>query len=131
MSTAASAAYGTTLNWNSVEVGELQSITGPTQKGKAIDATNMDSPSGFAEYVMGIIDGGTIQVDGNFTNATGQANLRTDFQAKTSRTVVITLPTTHTWTATAMCIDLDEDHKVADRITFKASFQITGKPTFA
>jgi predicted secreted protein len=131
MSTAARAAYGTTLNWNSVEVGELTSITGPQQKAKAIDVTNMDSVNAFAEYIPGIVDGGSIQVEGNFTNNSGQAGLRSDFQARTARTVLITLPFgSHSWTATCICVEFSEDHKVQDRVTFKASFQVTGEPTF-
>lgn len=131
MSTLAKSAYATTLNWNAVEVGELTSITGPSQKAKAIDVTNMDSPSGFAEYIAGIVDGGTVAIEGNFTDSAGQAGLLTDFQARTARALVINVPGPHTWTATAVCTDIDYDAKVSDRLTFKATFQITGKPVFA
>jgi|SRR5579875_368408 len=131
MPTASTSAYGTILKWNAVEVGELTSISGPTQKLKSIEVTSMDSPNGYAEFIAGIIDGGQVQVEGNFTNAAGQAALQSDFQAKTQRQLVITLPTSHTWTAQAICVDFSEDFKVNDRITFKATFQVTGEPVFA
>lgn len=132
MSSQAVAAYGTTLSWNGTEVAELQNISGPMQKMKTIDVTNMDSPNSYNEFIPSFAEGGEITIDGNFTNEVGQAGLRADFLTRTSRTLVITLPTTttHTWTATAYCIGLDEDHKVSDRITFKATFQVSGKPVF-
>jgi hypothetical protein len=133
MSSQAVAAYGTTLSWNGTEVAELQNISGPLQKMKTIDVTNMDSPNSYNEFIPSFAEGGEIAIDGNFTSDAGQAGLRADFLSRTPGTVVITLPDplTHTWTATAYCIGLEEDHKVADRITFKATFQISGKPVFA
>jgi predicted secreted protein len=130
MSTQAKSAYATTLTWNGTEVGELQSIAGPAQKVKAIDVTNMDS-GGVAEFVAGVLDAGTITVEGNFTDASGQAGLMTDFAAKTLRTLVITTFSSHTFTASAYCVDLSTDFKVTDRVVFKATFQITGSVTFS
>ena len=131
MSTQAKAAYTTTLTWNGTEVGELNSIAGPSSKVKAINVTNLDS-GGVDEFIPGILESGTVTVEGNFTDATGQAGLMTDFAAKTERTLVITtMSGAHTFTATAICIEFAPDFKVTERIIFKAAFQITGSVTFA
>ncbi|HEV2378718.1 MAG TPA: phage tail tube protein [Terriglobia bacterium] len=138
MSTAAKSAWATLFQrYNGsayATVEECTSITGPTQKGKAIDVTNMDSPSGFAEYVMGIIDGGTVQVDGNFTYATNQQGVLSDFQSKVNQQWKIALPGTQPgagyWLFNGYIVDYAQDFKVADRITYKFSVQITGVPTF-
>jgi hypothetical protein len=129
MSTQAKASYATTLTWNGVEIGELQSIGGPTQKVKAIDVTNMDS-GGVQEFIAGLLDPGTITVEGNFTNALGQQNMMIDFAAKTGRQLVITTFSGYTFTCTAICIEFAPDFKVTDRAIFKATFQITGPVEF-
>jgi hypothetical protein len=130
MSTNAKAAYVTTLSWNGTEVGELQSIAGPAQKVKAVDVTNLDS-GGIAEYLATILEPGTITCEGNFTAASGQTGVITDMASKTERTLVITTFSSHTFTATAICIGFTLDFKVADRVTFKGEFQITGGVTYA
>lgn len=129
MPTQALAAYGTTLSWNGTEVAELQNISGPSQQMKTVDASEMDGPNN--KFIPSSVNGGQITIDGNVSNDAGQAGLRADFLARTPRTLVITLPITHdTWTATAYCIGLEEDHKVADRIAFKATFQVSGRPLY-
>jgi|SRR5579875_464272 len=139
MATQAKSAYATLFQrWNGTTyatVEEVISISGPTQKLKTIDVTNMDSPSGFAEFIAGIIDGGQVQVECNFTNGTNQAGVLSDFQGKVNQQWKVALPGTQPaagyWTFNGYVVDYAQDFKVNDRITLKFTVQVTGKPTFA
>lgn len=139
MSSLAKSAWATLLQrFNGVTydtVQEVSNITGPSQKAKAIDVTNMDSPSAFAEYIAGIVDGGTIQAEGNWTAGAIQVDVLNDFQGRVVQQWKILLPGTQPaagyWTFTGMVTDFDQDFKVSDRITYKFTIQITGKPVFA
>jgi hypothetical protein len=128
--TQAESAWSTTLSWNGVEVAELQSIAGPVEKMATIDVTTLKSPDLYSEFIPSFVNGGQISVEGNFTNEPGQAGLRADFEQRIGRPLVITLPNEETWIAFAWCTGLEEDQKVADRLAFRATFQVSAKPLF-
>jgi predicted secreted protein len=141
MSTAAKSAWGAKLQTSLsdasyVSITELNSISGPSQKAKAIDVTNMDSTAAFAEYIAGIVDGGTIQIDGNWNaDASQVANFLTFFQARDFVYFKILLPGTQPaagyWKFQGYITEHAMDMKVQDRITWKATIQVTGEPVFA
>lgn len=66
MSTGAKSGFGTTLTIAATAVTEITEITPPGGSRTPIDATNMGSPSGAAEYIMGVIKGGECTVKLNF-----------------------------------------------------------------
>jgi predicted secreted protein len=136
MSTQARAAYGTTIQrLNNASpavyatIEEVTSIAGPAMKTKAIDVTNMDS-SGVAEFIAGILDAGTISVEGNFTNATNQGLALGDFQNKTLGSWKVCLPGTQPGAGyfefSAYVVAFSLDFKVTDRVIYKMELQITG-----
>ena len=95
-------AYGSTLTWNGTALAELTNITGPSMKVDTIDVTNFGSPNSFREFIVGLIDGGEVGIEGNFitSDTLGQVAFSTDFYARTSRTCVITGPTAAAFSAT-------------------------------
>lgn len=131
MSTQAKSAYSTTLKSDGTEIAELTSISGPSQKIKDIDVTNMDSPDGYNEHIPGLVDSGQISIEGNWTNAASQTTAYTDFQARTTHTFVITTPGPHTFTVSGFWSEISTDAKTTAALTFKASIQCSGKPVYA
>lgn len=135
MSTAAILGSGTflkiTISGTATEVAELTSISGPSLKAKTVDTTNMDS-GGVAEKIPGILDNGTVQIEGNLINDTSQTQIMTDLQAKTLETCEIDFPSpsTHKINFSAYWTEFTPDFKVSDRITFKATLEVTGVVTF-
>ena len=130
--TGAVAAYGAKLSWNSVEIAEVKSISGPSQKVDMIDVSSHDSASAFKEFVAGLIDGGEVTIEGEVdtTDSTGLIALNTDMQARTSRTCQVTLPgSLGNWSGTAYCSGLEWSYPHDGSMTFTASFKYTGKPT--
>lgn len=132
MTTAAKSGFGTTLQWNGELVAERVSITGPSQSMDTIEVSNHDSPDGFKEYLAGMRDGGEITIEGNWIphSDSDQVVMNTDFQAGTSREVIITLPTSMatTWTATCFITNLEPSYPYDDKIGFSATLKVTGKP---
>jgi len=133
MTTAAVSGFGTTLKWNGNTIAELISISGPNQSMDPIDVTNHDSSNAFREFLAGIRDGGEISIEGNWIphSDSDQVVMNTDFQAGTSREVIITLPTSMatTWTATCLITAIEPSYPFDDKIGFSATLKISGKPT--
>jgi predicted secreted protein len=115
------------------QIAELQNINGPNQKVNLIDASNMDSPNGYSEFIAGMGEGGEISFDGNFLNDASQLRALTDFQAKTVRdfAVVVPLATPATWTFSGVFASLDVAAKHDDKLSFSGSVKISGRPTLA
>ncbi len=68
--------YGTVTNPTSwTAIGNIMSITGPSQARDPIEISTMDSTSKFREFVPGMLDAGEITVDVNYDgSAAGEAN---------------------------------------------------------
>lgn len=130
MASQAVGAFGTKLNWNSVDVAELTSISGPNETMDTIDVTSHNSPDAYREFIAGIRDGGDISIEGNFIKTdTGQIALHTDFQAGTKRAWIIKFPDGTTQISgngyiTAFSLNFPFE----DKLSFTATIKVTGKP---
>jgi predicted secreted protein len=124
------AALGTSLTRAGNHIAELTDIGGPKPKGDTIDVTNHDSPGGYKEKLMAIIDGGEVSLEGNFISGDtlGQIGLLADMNAKILQAFVITFPNGATWTFNALVTDYETDAKYEDKVSFKATLTISGQP---
>jgi predicted secreted protein len=129
----AKAAFGSILKRVATAVAELTSITVGGQKLNLIEVSNMDSASGYAEFIAGFADGGEFSCEGNFLNSGAQALIISDHQAKTLTSWVVLLGVTPTATITANCFvtALDFSAKFDDKLGFSATLKITGKPVYS
>jgi len=124
--------FGTDLTWNSVVIAEVVNVSGPGESRDMIEVTNHDSADGFKEFIAGLADGGEVSIEGNFkaSDSTGQIALHTDFQAGTSRTLLITFPSSlGNMSGTAFCTAFELTFPHDSKIGFSATFKYTGKPT--
>ncbi len=129
-------AFGTTFTWNNQVVGKLTSINGIEIAVDSVEVTTHDSADNYKEFIPGLIDAGEVSIEGNFdyTDTAGQHALLTDANSRTSRTGVITFPssTGATWTFTGFATNVKIGDASTDGvIPFSATIKITGKPTFA
>lgn len=126
------AAKGVSFVWNEYPVAELTNISGPSSTSEEIDITNHDSPDNYREFVMGIIEGGKFEIEGNFvsTDANGQIALITDHYSRTARTARFNLLPTIAGTFTCTCTP--ETFSITSPapgvLGFKASLKVAGKP---
>ena len=133
--TAVKSGFGSTLKKGATVVAELKSISHAGHKLNLIDATNMDSPDGYEEFIAGILSGGEFTCEGNYLNTTGQATMLTELQAKTSaRWAVVLGPVgspVATITATCFVTSLEPSAKYNEALAFSATLKITGKPVYS
>lgn len=130
--------FGTLLNWDSQNIAELSSISGPSETADTIDVTSHDSDDTYKEFVAGLRDGGDISFEGNLitTDTDGQIAMHTDFQAGSKKAFIVKFPdwveTTHEYPqitgngiVTAFAADFPSD----DKISLSGTIKVTGKPT--
>jgi predicted secreted protein len=128
------AALGTTITWDSNLVKEMDNIDVTGSNGEEIDITNHDSADQYKEFVMGLLDGGTITMTGNFVPTdTGQADCITDHYARKNATWLITYPDTGsaTITGSGYVKSFRVTAPVAGKLGVEFVIRITGKATFA
>lgn len=126
-------AFATFLIWNYRKVLEITNISGPSQSRDTIDLTSHDSSDSFKEYVAGLIDGGSISIEGNFIkgDAAGQVAFHTDMQAGTKRSCFIVMPMAvgGAWSFEAIASGFEGSYPYESKIGVTGSLKITGKPT--
>jgi len=98
-----------------------------------IDVTTLSSPNGFKQFIAGLADPGTFDVEGYFdTSDSGQNALYNKFVGGTVDNYTLTFPAVvgASWTASCFIKDLDigMDADTTKALTFKASIQINGQP---
>lgn len=71
-------------NW--IHVGEVLDINGPSETTAEHDVTNQDSEGGFAEFIAGLQDGGTVTFDVNLVP--GNVGQQAFAALKHARTIV-------------------------------------------
>lgn len=96
-------AHGTTVEFNSVEIGGIQTISLPSQTKGEVETTAHDS-NNVREFIAGLRDSGTVTLEmRQDPDDAGQDELRSNYDASgnTLVTVVITLPSSATASGTA------------------------------
>ena len=122
--------FGTTLALAGSVIAELDIIGGVNVTAKDINVTTHASPDGYEEYIQGLRDGGDVAIEGNLiaSDSNGQVGLLTDFNAGTIQDFVMTLPDGTTWTFKAYVKAFSTEGPKEDKLKFKASLKVTGKP---
>lgn len=133
MATAAKSGFGSTLKKAGAPVAEIKSISHSGHKLNMNDATNMDSPNAYEEFIAALLSGGEFPVEGNYLGTGGQATLLTDMQGRTSAVWVVTFGSTPTATVTAtvFIISFEVTAKYNEPLSFKATLKVTGKPAYS
>lgn len=113
---------------SSTAVAGITKISGPKYKGDDIDISDMDSASGFREFVPGLVDAGEVDLDLNYTKA--QTSLL-NAQWRTTASYKIIYPDSSNFSFTGFMTGLEPESQDDDKISSKATFKISGVPTFA
>jgi hypothetical protein len=128
--------YGTTFTWDDETVAKLTAINGIELSATMVDVSTHDSSDAYKEVIPGLIDPGEVMLEGlfDYEDTAGQHAMITDFNARASKTGIITFPTATgaTWTFTGYISKIKiGDTPIEGAIPFMASIKPTGKPTFA
>lgn len=115
-------------------VAEVKSISGPSLSMETIDATHMESPSGFREWLPSFKDGGEVSIDLNFLPSTAaQTGLTTDFKNRTKRNWKIFWPNTAAtkWSFSGYVTGFTPSAAVGDILAASATIRVTGDVTIS
>ena len=113
-------------------IAEITNISGPGMKLELIDATHMESPDAFREYLPSLLDGTEISFDLNYLPGdTNQGGLRDDQLARTLRNfqIVWTDDDGSTDTFAGYITDFTPSAKIDDKLSASATIKISGPIT--
>lgn len=110
-------------------IANLTNINGVEITADEIDVTDHDSDDGYREYAQGLKDGGSVSIEGHFLNDTTQIALKTLLDSGTAVPCEINFPSALAkWTFDAFVTSIGTEEPFDDKIAFKATLKITGKP---
>lgn len=121
-----------TSNESFTTVLEVVNISGPGETLELIDATHMESPSSYREYIPSLLDSGEITFDVNFLpNSTTQNVLRTDLtgRAKSNWQLVFTDSNTTTYSFAAYVTSHEPSAQIDDKLSASITLKVTGPVT--
>lgn len=111
-------------------IGELVGVTPPQKSRETIDATHMQSPDGYREFISSLRDGGEAALVFHYTED-GYAILEEHFDDDDPHQYRITLPSGATIVYRALVTDQPIDEiAIDDVIGMSANQKVTGKPVF-
>ena len=118
-------------------VAEVRNITGPNMSRETPDATHMQSPDGYREFLSGLKDGGEVTLELAFLpeNATQDQNtgVLSLFESGARRSCRITWagPSPNIqWVFTGLVQTFQPAAPVDDSMTLSVTFKVSGKPEF-
>lgn len=138
MTTNARTGIGATISLTSSSpqvllIGEVQNISGPEESAEEIDATTLDSSSGYKDIIPGLKDGGSITLPILWRNTAAQRTIRNLFGATAASTFSIMLPTSPQTTITfsGRVMNRKFDANPNDPMKMELKLKITGAVTYA
>lgn len=141
--TQAKIGYGTLLKFGDgaspesfTTVAEVINIDGPGLSRSIPEATHMESPDGYREYLAGLKDGEEVTVECNFLpgNATQDPSTGVlsffESGARKNWQVVWPFSPAVTWEFSGIVTGFQPTTPVDDKITLSVTIKVTGKPAF-
>lgn len=112
-------------------IANLTSIGEIGVESDEIDATDLDSPNNYKEFIAGSKDAGEVSLAGNIKVEANVEKMLALAEAQTLENWVVTYPSGATWTFTAFVKSFKDGEKTVDGLaSFTASLRISGKPTY-
>ena len=118
------------------KVAEVLSISGPELSAEQVEVTSLDSTGGYKEFIPGLLDGGTVQIEFNYVDGnSNQETLRTRVSttSQTASNYRIQLPDSPLSYVTFAGIVESYSMNVesGSAITVSAGIKISGAPTWS
>lgn len=115
-----------------ITIGKLLSISAVEISADTEDVTTLDSPDGYREHEVTLLDAGEVKITGKMdAKDQGQAALLSALNSRTQDTYEISYPTGDKWSFTASVVKLAmAEAEPKGTLRFEASLKISGKPAF-
>lgn len=112
-------------------VAEVTSITPPGMSRDAIDATHMESPDGWREFIGGLKDGGEVELGLNWVPGSATTILlMAEIEAAAGNKQIV-FPNGEIFSFAALCTGLSPEAPVDGKMEASATYKVSGKPTLA
>ena len=112
-------------------IANLTSIGEIGVESDEIDATDLDSPNNYKEFIAGSKDAGEVALAGNIKDETNVEKMLALAESQSIEAWTVTYPSGATWTFNAFVKSFKDGEKNVDGIaSFTASLRISGKPTY-
>lgn len=129
---------GTTLtktkSGNELEDLKLANLTSIGEIGvesEEIDATDLDSPNNYKEFIAGSKDAGEVSIAGNIKDEANVEKMLALAESQSLEEFTVTYPSGAKWVFTAFVKSFKDGEKTTDGLaTFTASLRISGKPVY-
>lgn len=126
------AAVGTRIQINTNTIVELTEINGMSLTADTIDVTNLSSPGGFREFILGMKDSGEVSISGWFNpqDTNGQIAIYNAYLTSVISSFSILFSSSiASWTFNGVITNFETSVSMEDAVTFSATIKVSGQPT--
>lgn len=121
---------GASLEQDGQKVGQVTSLSGPNMSRSTIDATHLESPDGYNEFIGGLRDGGDVTFTMHYNKADYDA-LKTAFENDSPKSYTLKLDDSQGTQISfkGLVTELPLNIPVNDRMTSDVTVKVANKPT--
>lgn len=113
-----------------VTLGEITSITPPSESTDIVDVTHMQSPNATREFIMGLTDPGEASFEMNFVpGSISDELIRAVRATRAATSCQITFPNSVTWTFDGLVTGYEPTDPVDDKMTATVTIKVTSSVT--
>lgn len=114
-----------------LRIANLTSIGEIGVESEEIDATDLDSPDNYKEFIAGSKDAGEVALAGNIKDETNVEKMLALAESQTIEEWVVTYPSGAKWTFNGFIKSFKDGEKTPDGLaTFSATIRVSGKPVY-
>ncbi len=112
-------------------IANLTSIGEIGVESEEIDATDLDSPNNYKEFIAGSKDAGEVSLAGNIKNEANVEKMLALAESQSLEDWEVAYPSGAKWSFKAFVKSFKDGEKTTDGLaTFSANLRISGKPTY-
>ena len=114
-----------------LKLANLTSIGEIGVESEEIDATDLDSPDNYKEFIAGSKDAGEVSIAGNIKDETNVEKMLALAESQSIEEFTVTYPSGAKWVFSAFVKSFKDGEKTIDGLaTFTATLRISGKPVY-
>lgn len=114
-----------------LKIANLTSIGEIGVESEEIDATDLDSPDNYKEFIAGSKDAGEVSIAGNIKDESNVEKMLALAESQSIENWTVTYPSGAKWVFNAFVKSFKDGEKTTDGLaTFTASLRISGKPVY-
>lgn len=114
-----------------LKVANLTSIGEIGVESEEIDATDLDSPDNYKEFIAGSKDAGELSLAGNIKDESNVEKMLALAESQSMEQWEVTYPSGAKWSFSGFVKSFKDGEKTPDGLaTFSATIRISGKPTY-